>query len=298
MNNVFDGLMKPDKKEVGKRIKMVKEELNVSLTELGGRLGLSKSRMNTYVQGYSLATVEVLEALSKFSGKTVGWFYFGDMEDYIRAYLMKLGHEKLLEDYPELPKVMEKEFLGNQRKWWDWQNEFGYPYEECMDEVFAQLYDEKMQEYIKRIVRQYLTGQTGIEITDQNSLAMELYRELYGNFCEIGSFRYGEEDKIISIINHMLKGKSYLYAENTCKNCEFNTGICIGHGDGPYKYGEEITDNTKTCGNWKISMIWWSAAVAVLPKDIQERYLSSNIMSLKKAQELAEERRRTENEGK
>lgn len=39
--------------------------------------------INSYVRGYSLAPLEVVEKVSELSGRPVGWFYFGEIEDYI-----------------------------------------------------------------------------------------------------------------------------------------------------------------------------------------------------------------------
>ena len=41
------GLLKPDKKVVGARLKLVKDELNLSFTEFGNRLGLKKPIINS-----------------------------------------------------------------------------------------------------------------------------------------------------------------------------------------------------------------------------------------------------------
>ena len=82
------GLLQPNRVNVGKRMRYIKDELGVSLTELGKRLGLIKPTINSYIQGYSLAPLEVIEKLSKISGKKIGWFYFGEMEDFIHDYLL------------------------------------------------------------------------------------------------------------------------------------------------------------------------------------------------------------------
>jgi hypothetical protein len=42
--------------------------------------------------------------------------------------------------------------------------------------------------------------------------------------------------------------------EASCASCEFNMGVCAGYGERAYKYGEEITDDTKVCTDWGISL--------------------------------------------
>jgi len=48
-------------------------------------------------------------------------------------------------------------------------------------------------------------------------------------------------------------GDKYLVKAN-CASCEFNMGVCAGYGEGAYEYGEVITDNTKVCTDWGISL--------------------------------------------
>ena len=62
-------ILKPDKKAVGRRLRQVKDELNLSFTDFGNRLGLKKSTINAYVRGDNLAPLEVLEKVSKIYGK-------------------------------------------------------------------------------------------------------------------------------------------------------------------------------------------------------------------------------------
>lgn len=138
-------LLRPKKEMVGKRIKKVKEELGVSFTELGDRLGLVKSTINSYAQGYTLAPKEVIDQLAKITGKSIAWFYFGEMEDYIQDYLLKKGLQTLLQEYPEIPIKLKDKFINNENE--SWKNEIGYPYEELMDEVFFEIYskDQKLE---------------------------------------------------------------------------------------------------------------------------------------------------------
>lgn len=76
------GLVQPNKVKVGQRIKEIKDGMSLSFTELGNRLGLKKPTISSYVQGYALAPKSVINQLSSISGKPVGWFYFGHVEEY------------------------------------------------------------------------------------------------------------------------------------------------------------------------------------------------------------------------
>lgn len=55
-----------------------------------------------------------------------------------------------------------------------------------------------------------------------------------------------------------------------CSNCEFNfSGKCAGHGD-VYKYGEEITDDTKCCESWGASFEFYCEETTTAPRFLRE----------------------------
>lgn len=189
-------LMRPQKEMVGKRIGAVKEELGVSFTELGDRLGLIKPTINSYVQGYTLAPVEVIEKLAKITGKSVGWFYFGDIEEYIREYLLKKGYETLLLDYPNIPVQLKDTFIGNEDSCWNWKNEFGYPREEALDEVFQEIYHDIMKDYILMITKEYIATYSTLETKKQEEAVCLITAEVYEEFSEMSDFQYGDREEI------------------------------------------------------------------------------------------------------
>lgn len=198
-------LMHPQKDMVGKRIRMVKKELEVSFAELGKRLGLSKSTINSYAQGYTLAPAEVIEQLAKITGKSVAWFYFGEMEDYIRDYLVKKGHEALLLDYKDLPARLKKEFLHREYSSWTWKNEFGYPCEESMDDLFFDVYNEIMLEYITSVTQKYIEEHFSCEPKKKLQEVSLIADKVYECFEELHDFKYGDKDEIEKLIDSFYK---------------------------------------------------------------------------------------------
>lgn len=69
-------VLKPNKREVGLRLRQVKEELGLSFSEFGQLLGLKKTTIHAYVRGDNLVPLEVLEKVSILYGKPVEWFYY------------------------------------------------------------------------------------------------------------------------------------------------------------------------------------------------------------------------------
>lgn len=140
--------------------------------------------------------MEVIEKLAKITGKSVGWFYFGDMEDYIREYLLKKGYETLLLDYPDVPAKLKDTFIGNEDVSWDWKNEFGYPSEEIMDDVFLEIYQEIMKEYILMITKEYIAKYSTLEAKKQEEAVCLISAEIYEAFFEMSDFQYGDREEI------------------------------------------------------------------------------------------------------
>lgn len=145
------GLLQPDKVKVGQRIKEIKESMNLSFTELGNRLGIKKPTISSYVQGYALAPESVINQLSSISGKPVGWFYFGDVEEYIADYLQLKGQNRIVQEHPEVVKAIKEEFYTGEFKNSAWENEVGYPCEEFIDDYFYELQQDVIKEEIEKL---------------------------------------------------------------------------------------------------------------------------------------------------
>ena len=197
------GLLQPDKVKVGQRIKEIKESMNLSFTELGNRLGIKKPTISSYVQGYALAHESVINQLSSISGKPVGWFYFGDVEEYIADYLRLKGQNRIVQEHPEVVKEIKEEFYTGEFKNPAWENEVGYPCEEFMDDYFYELQQEVIKEEIQRMVRDQIKN---LPIVDELSKqktdeAVTVITSGIIEYMDVaGEFNYEDKDDMIKIV--------------------------------------------------------------------------------------------------
>lgn len=197
------GLLQPDKVKVGQRIKEIKESMNLSFTELGNRLGIKKPTISSYVQGYALAPESVINQLSSISGKPVGWFYFGDVEEYIADYLQLKGQNRIVQEHPEVVKAIKEEFYTGEFKNPAWENEVGYPCEEFMDDYFYELQQEVIKEEIQKMVRDQVKN---LPITDELSKkkkdeAVIIITTGIIEYMDVaGEFNYEDKDDMIKIV--------------------------------------------------------------------------------------------------
>jgi len=197
------GLLQPDKVKVGQRIKEIKESMNLSFTELGNRLGIKKPTISSYVQGYALASESVINQLSSISGKPVGWFYFGDVEEYIADYLQLKGQNWIVQERPEVVKAIKEEFYTGEFKNPAWENEVGYPKEEFIDNYFADLSPSILDRYISKIVTQQIDGSEKLkDLSDKEkgeALAF-IFQEVMDYVEMSHEVKYGEEEKVIGLV--------------------------------------------------------------------------------------------------
>ena len=169
-------VLKPDKKAVGMRLRQVKDDLGLSFSEFGRRLGLKKPTINAYVRGDNLAPLEVLEKVSRLYGKPVDWFYYGELTDYIASYIEKIGYGIFLKEHPNLPQQIEEELfrLKNNPKRVikeqggliresieiSWKSETGYPDEGYLENVFFDFFEKLSRQNIKQRAEDYLATHT------------------------------------------------------------------------------------------------------------------------------------------
>lgn len=202
------GLLQPNKEKVGARLKQIKDEMNISFTEFGSRLGLKKPTISSYVQGYNLAPIEVIEKISKISGRSVGWFYFGDIEEYIADYLTLKGQGELIEDYPDVIKEIKNEFFNGEYKNPGWENEVGYPEEEFIDDSFSDILPSILDRYVGKIVTEVIERSEKVQSlteTEKNDALIIVYTEVVDYVEMSGEIKYGDKEEIVELVNQSIK---------------------------------------------------------------------------------------------
>jgi transcriptional regulator with XRE-family HTH domain len=231
------GLLKPDKEKVGNRLKLIKDELGLSFTEYGNRLGLKKPTISSYVQGYTLLPLEIAEKVSKFSGRPIGWFYFGTIEDYIKDYLLLRGYDRVLEDHPEVASQIKKIFLTDEYKNIGWENEVGYPKEGFIDDCFAEIKNNLLSQYITEVVREQVENSkqtSSLSVKEKEEWILYISADIKGYNDISLDIEYGDRDKIENM------AKKYIQDIKKDNPITFNDYYLIG------KLINILNDNRKT----------------------------------------------------
>lgn len=196
-------LLQPDKVKVGQRIKEIKESMNLSFTELGNRLGLKKPTISAYVQGYTLAPIAVIKQLSSISGKTVGWFYYGDIDEYIADYLRLKGQEAILKDHPEIIQIIKEEFYTGDFKNPDWENEVGYPEEIFIDDFFYEIQQTFIKQELKKLAAHEIDSlpfASDLSQVKKDEAILVITTNIFEFMDVAGEFNYGDKDTMIKMV--------------------------------------------------------------------------------------------------
>lgn len=152
-------MLKPDKKEVGKRIKFIKENYNppISLSEFGKILkstdgeSISKGTVDSWMRGFGLPSQTVIEQIASLGNTTSDWIYWGGLRNYIKIYLKENQYEEFIEEYPETILQIEDYFK---------QAGFGdekLPETKYINKCFINIFKNKLKKIIELIIEPYLS---------------------------------------------------------------------------------------------------------------------------------------------
>lgn len=82
-------LISPDVREVSDRLEQVRLSCGFSFFEFGELIGVDEELIRDYCDSSSesLIPINFLEKLSKIFNKPIGWYYYGNFENYIAKVL-------------------------------------------------------------------------------------------------------------------------------------------------------------------------------------------------------------------
>ncbi|HDR8475352.1 TPA: helix-turn-helix transcriptional regulator [Bacillus cereus] len=149
--------MKPDKKDVGKRIKQIKENYNppISLKDFGDLLidekgkSISKGTVDSWMRGLGIPSKSTIEQIARLGNTTVSWIYWGGLKNFILSYLKEKNYENFIETYPETIDLLVKLFQDAGF------NDENLPQLNHVEKYFDNIHHKKFQQYIEFVVEPY-----------------------------------------------------------------------------------------------------------------------------------------------
>jgi transcriptional regulator with XRE-family HTH domain len=107
------------KMNFGVRLQRVLDEIGMSQSELGRRIGATSQSVNGWCQAGILPRKEMLEQLPDITGKPLYWFFMTDEDEETLQpprsediYVLTPETKKLIEIYDQLPQVEQERFVG------------------------------------------------------------------------------------------------------------------------------------------------------------------------------------------
>lgn len=149
--------VKPDKKDVGKRIKQIKENYNppISLKDFGDLLidekgkTISKGTVDSWMRGLGIPSKSTIEQIAQLGNTTVSWIYWGSLKNFILSYLKEKNYENFIETYPETIDLLVKLFQDAGF------NDENLPQLNHVEKYFDNIHHKKFQQYIEFVVEPY-----------------------------------------------------------------------------------------------------------------------------------------------
>lgn len=149
--------VKPDKKDVGKRIKQIKENYNppISLKDFGDLLidekgkSISKGTVDSWMRGLGIPSKSTIEQIARLGNTTVSWIYWGGLKNFILSYLKEKNYENFIETYPETIDLLVKLFQDAGF------NDENLPQLNHVEKYFDNIHHKKFQQYIEFVVEPY-----------------------------------------------------------------------------------------------------------------------------------------------
>lgn len=134
--------MKPNRDSVSSRLREIKENLGLSIAALAEKVDSSKSKINSYLRGVALPPNDTAEKIALLANVDKEWIYYGELKDYIRDFLVFIGHEQIINYYPQFIQELEKEY----KKQFDLNTKIRN--EKLLEQIFEKKYNEFFQEYL------------------------------------------------------------------------------------------------------------------------------------------------------
>lgn len=191
-----------NKKEVGKRIKRIRQNKGMNLEEFGKLFSVSKSNVSKWESGANLPNSERLHTIAKLNNQTVDELLYGDFEEYIINLTKDIITEFMIDNLVDINKDNYMRFFKS-----------AYP-------IFISAINRKKESFNKNVymnkVNYLLEIDLGLGDRDLDSLTQYAYSKLLeaSEFVvEYYDDPIGRNNMSDESINNFLKEMSKKYSE-------------------------------------------------------------------------------------
>ncbi|WP_195194181.1 helix-turn-helix domain-containing protein [Enterococcus faecium] len=209
--------MKPNPSEAGKRIKQLRLSCGFTMEELGRKIDNSpRATISNWERGTNLPNPQKLKLLSTITNSTIDWIKWGTLEEYITSYLIDIGYELYIKDFPEIP---HKVFKDIQERYGDTFS-LDKDYEllnPIIKNIFTKYYSKDFEIYLKEILANNINPLIEEYASQKHSISKELFFKRANSKLQDkirnGDFKYGEKETMIESSKQLLEEMDSAYKD-------------------------------------------------------------------------------------
>ncbi|NTJ98485.1 helix-turn-helix transcriptional regulator, partial [Enterococcus faecium] len=209
--------MKPNPSEAGKRIKQLRLSCGFTMEELGRKIDNSpRATISNWERGTNLPNPQKLKLLSTITNSTIDWIKWGTLEEYITSYLIDIGYELYIKDFPEIPHKVFKDIQERYSDTFSLDKDYVL-LNPIINNIFTKYYSTDFEIYLNEILANNINPLIKEYANQRHSISKELFFKRANNKLQDkirnGDFKYGEKERMIDSLKQLLDEMDLAYKD-------------------------------------------------------------------------------------
>lgn len=209
--------MKPNPSEAGKRIKQLRLSCGFTMEELGRKIDNSpRATISNWERGTNLPNPQKLKLLSTITNSTIDWIKWGTLEEYITSYLIDIGYELYIKDFPEIPHKVFKDIQERYSDTFSLDKDYEL-LNPIIKNIFTKYYSKDFEIYLNEILANNINPLIEEYASQKHSISKELFFKRANSKLQDkirnGDFKYGEKERMIDSLKQLLDEMDLAYKD-------------------------------------------------------------------------------------
>lgn len=209
--------MKPNPSEAGKRIKQLRLSCGFTMEELGRKIDNSpRATISNWERGTNLPNPQKLKLLSTITNSTIDWIKWGTLEEYITSYLIDIGYELYIKDFPEIPHKVFKDIQERYSDTFSLDKDYEL-LNPIIKNIFTKYYSKDFEIYLNETLANNINPLIEEYASQKHSISKELFFKRANSKLQDkirnGDFKYGEKERLIDSSKQLLDEMDLAYQD-------------------------------------------------------------------------------------
>ncbi|WP_085898971.1 helix-turn-helix domain-containing protein, partial [Enterococcus faecium] len=203
--------------EAGKRIKQLRLSCGFTMEELGRKIDNSpRATISNWERGTNLPNPQKLKLLSTITNSTIDWIKWGTLEEYITSYLIDIGYELYIKDFPEIPHKVFKDIQERYSDTFSLDKDYEL-LNPIIKNIFTKYYSKDFEIYLNEILANNINPLIEEYANQRHSISKELFFKRANSKLQDkirnGDFKYGEKERMIDSLKQLLDEMDLAYKD-------------------------------------------------------------------------------------